>query len=1612
AGAGDDHVVGGHWQTATNMNAPINKDGKYDAKITALDPLNASEPYTWLRPLNGLIFGVDTTGMGNNATVAGSVLRKVGARITPYRGMVVNLLDFKGNVVDSVVTSNATGGNYLFEGVFPGDYMLEFRVPEGYSATPNIDPDTFRSPVFTVSDTAASPDYSLSITIEQGPALPPSKEVTFHKATYTVEQTAFDNFAVIKLVRGDATQRAAVVFETVPLQGPEAAQPNVHYTPVKGLVHFEVGQTTRTFTVPILADGPIADCKKVVLGITLRAATGRPMGDTKLYILGRVGALSDDDTLRGGDDWDIILGDSGHIPNNLHPGRFLQPAPDDPAPPPVLDPYATIKFSGGPGADSIDAGRNIDRVFGQGDDDFIDGGYGRDIIDAGLGDDLIAVSWGDDYVDGAHGQDTLEGTRDADHFVDQGGGAGGVDRLKFDFADDNYDTFIDFTNIEHVRLVGGPANNLFTLTDWNGSAEVLGYWGRDVLVVDNDTDMTLADAATESLTLNSSVTKLILPEIATKAEHVSTPIKTILLGQQTSAPLTKFIGVSKGKTTLGFLQVAKYLNFQPRASLTLGNGSLYTMTGVEDARLIGGPSNNILNAADFSGNVTFQGKGGDDRMVGGSGDDTFLFTTADTGTDTVLGYGGPLPDEDEPGFDTLDFTALTQNLKVDLHLLNSPQQLWTAGPLRLVFEKEDLDAVLGGAGNDHLIGNARDNLLLGGPGNDTLEGRDGSETYAFDADELWGTETLLENPADPTGYDVLDFSRTNNFPVVLNLNVGTPQVIGNLTLVLGAGGFEEIIGGDKNDTLTGNGLANTLRGGPGNDTLLGMGGDDTFDGGPGFDTLAGGPGTDTLIESGNVHFTLNDANLFKSDGQIEALNSIEQAKLTGGVSANTFTLTGWSGGANIDGGGHGADKFVMQAGADFILASLNAADVRVQLDHPASPAGFEQTIDLINVEVFELIGGPTDDVLDGSALTPGPNNQPRGMFTFDGGAGNDTLKGTIWNDVLKGGPGADTLDGHLGSDQLDGGADTDTLALMRDANLFLLLGNGIVIDDDISTEGSELDTLANIENLTIVGGPGNNLFDVTAWTGGDIKLDGAGHVSGDTIKAEGDAHFTVTDTAITIVGRPVNITLVNIENAWLVGGPGDNTLDASQFNGTAILLGGAGNDRLIGGPGTHLLGGGPGNDTLISGKGNTLMQGNAGDDTFVFDADSPLGADTLADEEGTDTLDFSGTTTVGVAVNLGSLVAQAVNANLTLTLLAANFENVIGGALVDNLTGSDGPNRLDGGKGNDTLQGGLGDDVLLGGEGQDVLTGGNGNDRLVGGPDNDQLNGGADNDTYEFDADDPLGADQINDPGGTDTLDFSPTQSRSVVVNLGAAGAQVVNPNLTLTIAAGVIIENAIGGDQADHLTGNAAANRLRGGLGNDVLDGAGDIDAVMESRDADFLLTNAQLRIGTENDSLANIEEVFLIGGDSSNVMDASTFTLGRVGLAGGKGHDRLIGGSGDDLLFGGEGEDVLDGGAGNDTLVGGPDRDDLLGGAGNDRLEGQGGDDFLRGGPGNDEYRFDQTSPLGTDFIIEQTGEGNDELDGIDPAYVDLTQTTDQFISSNLVIVLPNLNIETVTP
>ena len=147
----------------------------------------------------------------------------------------------------------------------------------------------------------------------------------------------------------------------------------------------------------------------------------------------------------------------------------------------------------------------------------------------------------------------------------------------------------------------------------------------------------------------------------------------------------------------------------------------------------------------------------------------------------------------------------------------------------------------------------------------------------------------------------------------------------------------------------------------------------------------------------------------------------------------------------------------------------------------------------------------------------------------------------------------------------------------------------------------------------------------------------------------------------------------------------------------------------------HVIGGAL-NDTLTGNSLNNTLTGGAGNDTYVFDTDLALGSDTINEAGGgIDTLDFSGTTTRNLNVDLSNAAAQVVNAGLTLTLSSATtLENIIGGALNDTLIGNTLANVLAGGAGNDTLVGGGGKNVLIGGNGADTLTGGTSEDLMIG----------------------------------------------------------------------------------------------------------------------------------------------------------------------------------------------------------------------------------------------------------------------------------------------------------
>ena len=467
------------------------------------------------------------------------------------------------------------------------------------------------------------------------------------------------------------------------------------------------------------------------------------------------------------------------------------------------------------------------------------------------------------------------------------------------------------------------------------------------------------------------------------------------------------------------------------------------------------------------------------------------------------------------------------------------------------------------------------------------------------------------------------------------------------------------------------------------------------------------------------------------------------------------------------------------------------------------------------------------------------------------------------------------------------------------------------------TDPGTLDTasyLWTVTGGTAVGSTTNPGFTFTPTTG-------AINVS---LTVTDEDHAAGSSTVLVILGTPLNDNIVvanpaaGISRVIVFGLAGDDTIDASNVTAVPVeLIGGFGNDTLIGGskddilygntPGDYALvyAGDTGNDTLIAGPGNVildgglgndLMVGGAGNDTFI---EVPGSADIIdaSKPHGTATIDYS-QAYAGVTFSLATTGApQVVNPSAppagqhTVEILGT-IQNLLGTSYGDSLTGNSSSNLLDGGGGDDVLYGGTPLDTLTGaiGSGNDSLIGGSGNDTVIGGSGNDVIYGGTQLDTL---------------PGAVSTGNDS---------LIGGAGNDTI-----------------FGGAGNDVIYGGSGNDLISGGGGTDVAEGGCGADTLLETRDANMILGPTTLTIGVTTERFYDIEKAILNGGASDNLIDASTFP-GPVSLYGSAGNDTLIGGAFSDFLAWGAGNDSLVGNGGDDIFNTGSGNDAAVGGTGND--------------------------------------------------------------------------------
>jgi len=174
--------------------------------------------------------------------------------------------------------------------------------------------------------------------------------------------------------------------------------------------------------------------------------------------------------------------------------------------------------------------------------------------------------------------------------------------------------------------------------------------------------------------------------------------------------------------------------------------------------------------------------------------------------------------------------------------------------------------------------------------------------------------------------------------------------------------------------------------------------------------------------------------------------------------------------------------------------------------------------------------------------------------------------------------------------------------------------------------------------------------------------------------------------------------------------------EAYMFSGNDQMIGGEGNDALLGFAGNDSINGGGGDDALAGNEGDDTIHGGHGDDYIV----GLEGNDVIEGGWGDD--DING--------NMGN---DTVRGGDGADVVRGGKDNdiVYGDAGDDpHLNGNLGDDYVFGGTGNDTCYGGQGNDVIYGQEGNDLLSGDLGNDTLIGGDGADRflfaVGGGAD----------------------------------------------------------------------------------------------------------------------------------------------------------------------------------------------------------------------------------------------------------------------------------------------
>ncbi|NEX46606.1 heparin lyase I family protein [Pseudotabrizicola algicola] len=1074
------------------------------------------------------------------------------------------------------------------------------------------------------------------------------------------------------------------------------------------------------------------------------------------------------------------------------------------------------------GNDRVLGDSGNDTLFGGDADDTLLGGSGNDLLYGDAGNDRLFGEDGDDVLYGAAGNDSLDG-------------GGGNDTLVGGDGDDDYTIGLS-TDLVIERQGGGrdtirtsvsydpgAANDIEVIGTTNqGGTGAINLWGTDLAneIRGNHGRNSLFGRAGNDLVFGLDGDDVL---------------------QGDGGDDTLFGGLGNDRLDGG-----------------LGNDLLY-----------GGDGNDLLRGA--GGNDTLEGGTGASTLEGGAGDDQYRVNSTASVVRELAGHGIDVVRSSvslDLGADNeIEFLSTTdQNATSAIHLSgdNSANEIrGNNGGNRLAgLDGDDRlfgygchDTLEGGLGNDSLLGGNGNDKLYGGMGNDTLFGEAGNDT-------LLGGEGH-DNLIGGSGANLMVGEAGND---TLRAGTGDDRLyggLGNDSLVGNASGNDALFGEAGDDVLRAGGGRDTLDGGIGNDLLYAAATATVIYGGAGQDTIFGGGAADIMSGGAedDIYYVSHSATrVIEAAGggydtvrtsvsfALEAVAEVEMLRVNDQASTGAVDLTGSN--FNTELRGNNGNNRLDGRGGDNVLRGFLGDDTYVvrSLGDRVVEAADEGTDTILTTVSFTLGGtvfverlfaldnaGTAALALSGNHLA----NDIRGNAgdnRLSGGEGNDTLTAGLGNDSIFGGNGIDRAVFGVASTavnavsaatslQLTSSEGTDLVS--NDVEFFVFTDRTLTYAEASLLRAQPLPPVSHVvePGLTINGSPAADRL--SGLGGNDWITPGTGS---DTIDGGGGRDM------LSFVNLPDTPGRTNIQyrlDLDLTAGRATTSgPDIYELSNIERVTGTVFSDRMKGSADSDELRGLGDYDWFVATTGADTYDGGTGADMVSYVDWLHIGPNESTDPLSSNGRPPAGAFVAGVVVDLAN---TANNTNLASGHRFISIERITGTSFVDVFWGDGQENDFRGLGGYDWFVGSSG--------GRERYFGGDGNDTV----------------TY-FYASEGIAASLSNGTrvNGQETgFGTAGDAARDLYVEI--ENLVGTNHNDQITGNSGRNILMGLGGD--DLIFGGAGIDFLHGGTGNDVIDGgAGSDYAIFTGRHDEYTLvktssTSVTVRGPDGIDSLVNVE-------------------------------------------------------------------------------------------------------------------------------------------------------------